>query len=125
MIGGDQRARFSALVTPHLSDALTMALWLTGNRADAEDVIQETCLRAFRAIDDYSGGGARAWALTITRNTAYSWLRKNRRPDLVGLDEVGVEESVERGLELLSTDHASPEAELIAKTETERFRAAI
>ena len=69
-----------------MPDALTMALWLTGgHRADAEDVVQEACLRAFRSIATYAGGSARAWVLTIVRHTAYSWLEKNRRIELAQL----------------------------------------
>jgi RNA polymerase sigma factor (sigma-70 family) len=79
MIERDQNSRFSAVVMPHLPDALTTALWLTGDRADAEDVVQEACLRAFRAIATFAVGNARAWVLAIVRNTAYSWLQKNRR----------------------------------------------
>ena len=63
---------------PHLDDAYGLARWLTGNRADAEDVVQDASLRAFRAIRGFAGGNARAWVLSIVRNTAYSWLGKNR-----------------------------------------------
>jgi DNA-directed RNA polymerase specialized sigma24 family protein len=50
MIEDDRNSRFSEVVLPHLPDALTTALWLPGNRTDAEDVVQEACLRAFRLI---------------------------------------------------------------------------
>jgi len=69
-----------------------VASWLTGNRADAEDVVQEACLRAFRAIGGFAGVNARAWVLTIVRNTAYSWLAKNRTPDFVAFQTVLDEE---------------------------------
>ena len=73
----DGKAKFDVIVAPHLSDALTLARWLTGNRTDAEDIVQESCLRAFRAIDAFNGGSARAWVLTIVRRAAYSWLSQN------------------------------------------------
>src|SRR3954463_6931283 len=44
-----ENSEFTRLVLPHLADALTIATWLTGSRADAEDVVQEACLRALRA----------------------------------------------------------------------------
>jgi RNA polymerase sigma factor (sigma-70 family) len=76
--GNDDSLRFRRVVLPHLGDAYTLARWITGNRADAEDVVQEACLRAFRSIKGFSEGNARTWVLTIVRNTAYTWLRKNR-----------------------------------------------
>src|ERR1700734_89904 len=74
----DDNARFASVVMPHIDDAYRLAHWLTGNRTDAEDVVQDASLRAFRAIRGYAGGSARAWLLCIVRNTAYSWLRENR-----------------------------------------------
>src|SRR6476661_2420054 len=71
--GDDDRARFRRVVLPHLADAYALARWLTGNRADAEDVVQDACLRAFRGIGRFNDGNARAWVLSIVRNTAYSW----------------------------------------------------
>ena len=64
MSGLDDSTRFRNVVTPHLDDAYRLAHWLTGNRSDAEDVVQEASLRAFRAIRDYAGGSARSWLLT-------------------------------------------------------------
>ena len=59
MIEDDRNSRFSEVVLPHLPDALTTALWLPGNRTDAEDVVQEACLRAFRLIANFTSGNAR------------------------------------------------------------------
>ena len=76
--GLDDNARFKSVVMPHIDEAYRLAHWLTGNRTDAEDVVQDASLRAFRAIREFAGGSARSWVLSIVRNTAYSWLRKNR-----------------------------------------------
>src|SRR5258705_1192430 len=76
--GQDDHARFARLVLPHLGDAYALARWITGDRADAEDVVQDACLRAFRAIGGFFGGNARAWTLTIVGHTAYTWLAKKR-----------------------------------------------
>ena len=54
-IGDDDQMRFRHVVLPHLDDCYALARWLTGARADAEDVVQEACLRAFRAIDTFAG----------------------------------------------------------------------
>jgi RNA polymerase sigma-70 factor (ECF subfamily) len=59
-----------------------LARWLTRNDADAEDVVQESYLRAFRFFGGFHGGDSRAWTLKIVRNTCYSWLQKNRAPEM-------------------------------------------
>ena len=56
MGGEDPRVKFNAVVAPHLSDALALARWLSGNQADAEDIAQEACLRAYRGLETYRGG---------------------------------------------------------------------
>ena len=72
------QARFTEVFLPHLVDAFRLAHWIAGSRADAEDIVQEASIRAFKNIRGYSGGNPRAWVLTIVRNTSYSWLAKNR-----------------------------------------------
>src|SRR6266581_6912546 len=66
------------LLLPHLDSAYNLARWLVRNGEDAEDVVQEAYLRAFQYSDGFRGGDARAWLLTIVRNTSYRWLRKTR-----------------------------------------------
>jgi RNA polymerase sigma-70 factor, ECF subfamily len=73
---GGEVGGFAELVLPHLDSAYNLARWLVGNRDDAEDVVQEAYLRAFQYSDGFRGGDARAWLLTIVRNTSYRWLRK-------------------------------------------------
>lgn len=70
--------RFEQLVMPHLDSAYNLARWLTRNDADAQDVVQEACLRAFKYFDGFDGKYANAWLLKIVRNTCYTWLRANR-----------------------------------------------
>jgi RNA polymerase sigma-70 factor, ECF subfamily len=72
---------FEEHVLPHLNAAYRLARWLTANTQDAEDVVQEACLRAFRFFGGFRGGDARAWLLKIVRNTCYTWLRRNRPPE--------------------------------------------
>ena len=62
----------------HLDAAYNLARWLARDERDAEDVVQEACLRAFRFYPGFHGGNARAWLLAIVRNTYYTWLEKNR-----------------------------------------------
>ena len=121
--GLDDNARFRSIVMPHIDEAYRLAHWLTGNRTDAEDVVQDASMRAFRAIRNYAGGSARSWVLSIVRNTAYSWLRKNRPAAVVTVDDL---EAVE--LEQANPgdrDGDNPEAALIAKADADQLRSAI
>jgi RNA polymerase sigma factor (sigma-70 family) len=79
--------RFAEMVLPHLDDAYGLARWLTGNRTDAEDVVQDACIRALASLDAAIVERPRAWVLTIVRNTAFSWLAKNRPSALVVTDD--------------------------------------
>jgi RNA polymerase sigma factor (sigma-70 family) len=121
---GDDRARdrFNEVVSPYLDDAFSLARWMTGNPADAEDVVQDACLRAFNGIAGYSGGSKRAWLLAIVRNTALAWLVKNRPKAVVTVDDL---EAFERDRDPAATTADSPEAVYIAKVEAERLEAAI
>src|ERR1700747_2320268 len=67
----ESKTLFAKVVLPHLGEAYSLARWLTGNRDDAEDVVQDACLRAFRAIWSTTESNPRAWVLSIVRNTAY------------------------------------------------------
>jgi RNA polymerase sigma-70 factor (ECF subfamily) len=72
---------------PHLDAAYNLARWLAGNEHDAADIVQEACVRAFRFGAGFRGGDSRAWVLTIVRNTAYSWLKKNRPQAMVSIND--------------------------------------
>jgi RNA polymerase sigma-70 factor, ECF subfamily len=69
---------FADVILPHLDAAYNLARWLVRNSDDAEDIVQEACLRAFRYFAGFHGGDARAWLLRIVRNTSYRWLQKTR-----------------------------------------------
>jgi RNA polymerase sigma-70 factor (ECF subfamily) len=79
----DKQACFEAAIMPHLDAAYNLARWLTGNEHDAEDVAQEACLRAYKFFDGFRGGDGRSWLLSIVRNTSYTWLQRNRKPQLM------------------------------------------
>ncbi len=119
----DDNTRFANIVVPHLDDAYTLAVWLTDNPVDAEDVVQDACLHAFRAIKSFAGRNARAWILTIVRYRAHMWLRKNRPAALV---MVGDTEAIEPAPSAAGDARIeTPEAALIAKTDLARLEAAI
>jgi RNA polymerase sigma-70 factor (ECF subfamily) len=68
---------------PHLDAAFNLARWLTGNPSDAEDVVQDAYLRAFRYFDAFHGGNFRVWLLTIVRNSFLDWIKDNRSGRIV------------------------------------------
>src|SRR5213083_3252622 len=73
---------FEAMMLPHLDAAHNLARWLLRNEQDAQDVVQEAYLRAFKSFGGFHGSNGRAWLLTIVRNTSYTLLKKNRAVDL-------------------------------------------
>ena len=79
---------FETAVLPHLDAAYNLARWLTRNEHDAEDVVQEAFLRAFRYFDRLKGEEARPWLLGIIRNTCFTWLEKNRPAELVSVEDL-------------------------------------
>ncbi len=70
--------RFQSLVLPHLDSAFNLARWLTRSHQDAEDIVQEAYLRAFKFFDGFHGDDGRAWLLSIVRNTFYTWYQQNK-----------------------------------------------
>src|SRR5271163_142245 len=79
MLEHNEPPNFEQVVLPHLDAAYNLARWLTRNEQDAQDVVQEAYLRAFRFFTGFRGGDARAWLMKIVRNTCYTWLHANRR----------------------------------------------
>lgn len=110
-------ARIERLLLPHLDAAYNLARWLVRNPQDAEDVVQEAYLRAFKFQDGYQGGDARAWLLKIVRNTSYSLLGKKRPAESAEeFDETVHRETNER---------PSAEAALIQDAESRTVHAAL
>ena len=75
-------ASFEETMLPHLDAAHNLTRWLLRNEQDAEDVVQEAYLRAFRSFGGFRGSNGRAWLLKIVRNTSYTLLKKNHAVDL-------------------------------------------
>jgi len=110
-------ARFEQVVLPHLGAAYNLARWITGNDHDAEDVVQESYLRALKFFGGFRGENSRPWLLTIVRNTCFTWLRQNRFSELsTELDEQIHGREREPG---------NPESMLLAAAQSEMVRKAI
>jgi RNA polymerase sigma factor (sigma-70 family) len=83
----DPRREFEEIVMPHLDAAYNLARWLSGDDHDAQDIVQEACLRGLRFMGTFRGGDSRSWLLRIVRNTAYTWLKKNRPKTIVSTSD--------------------------------------
>ncbi len=87
--------RFEELVLPHLNAAYNLARWLTRDANDAEDVVQEACVRALKYVGSLNGGDARAWFLTIVRHASYDWCKRNRPAEIARDDGTAIDMAVD------------------------------
>src|SRR5579863_938811 len=113
----DQAGTFEQVVLPHLDAAYNLARWLVRNTHDAEDIVQEAYLRAFKFFAGYQGGDARAWVLKIVRNTSYSFLEKNRPTDLA--------DEFDEKIHTANTEQPSAEAALLQSADSRMLREAL
>ena len=104
---------------PHLDAAFNLARWLIRSDSDAEDVVQEAALKAFRFLDQCRAEDPKGWFLAITRNAAYSWLRNKRPRELVM--SIGAEGELAE----LAADPATPESLTLDGEATRRLEEAI
>jgi RNA polymerase sigma-70 factor (ECF subfamily) len=79
--------RFEQTIMPHLDAAYNLARWLTRNDSDAQDVVQDAYLRAFKYFDSFQGESPSAWLLAIVRNACFTWMRRNRPSEEVAGSE--------------------------------------
>ncbi len=114
-----QLARYEAMILPHLDAAYNLARWLAGDEHDARDIVQDACLRAFHAFDNFYGSDGRPWLLTIVRHTCYDWLRKNRPLTLMTTLEDESQDAAEPAVE------CDPSARLLAAEDAGRLQAAM
>lgn len=116
--GGPGAGRWARLFAPHLDAAFRLAHWLTGSRAEAEDVVQDACLRAWRATQA-EPDHPRAWLLTIVRNAAWTRRGRERAGNVVPLDEAA------RELDRAASPAPGPEAALSARQRGLALRRAV
>jgi RNA polymerase sigma factor (sigma-70 family) len=110
-------ATFEEAVLPHLDADYNLAHWLTRNDTDAEDVVQEAFLRAFKFFGGFHGADGRAWLLAIVRNACYTWMQHNRPPELtLPLDD---------DMHEIESEDLNPEALLLQSADTEIVRQAL
>ena len=114
---GSEAADFDRIFIPHMDAAYSLARWLVRNDHDAQDVVQEAYLRAIRFAPGFRGGDPRAWILAIVRNTAFTWLRRNRGAD----PPTEFDEQVHGG----STEEHGLEADAVRKADAATIRDAL
>src|ERR1700676_3138921 len=100
----------------HLDAAYNLARWLMRNEHDAEDVVQEAYLKAFRHLAGFRGGDGRAWLLEIVRNTCYDGLKQHGVRDTSAFDE---------RIHSVGQPITNPETSLIEKERAELLREAL
>ncbi|MGN6460209.1 MAG: sigma-70 family RNA polymerase sigma factor [Pseudolabrys sp.] len=110
------------MVLPHLDEAYALARWLTGNAADAEDVLQDACIRALQALETTSVLRPRPWLLAIVRNMTFTWLAKNRPKMVQAIDD---EPEAADGMDAVASATPTPEEALLAAADRDRVRTAI
>ena len=117
MLQKTELARFEEMVLPHSGAAYNLARWITGNDHDAEDVVQESYLRALKFFGGFRGENIRPWLLTIVRNTCFTWLRQNR------LSELNTE--LDEEIHGREREPENPESIFLAAAQSEMVRKAI
>ena len=122
----DDKNDFDEIFAPYLPEAYRLAQWLSGNASDAEDIVQEAAIRAFRGIKGFGAVNARAWSLTIVRNTALSWLTKNRPRKVTYINDLNPAEQQELEYEgLHGTKVETPEDVVLFKADATAIQKAL
>ena len=122
-VGPIAERRFREIVPPLLDDAYTLAKWLSQSSADAEDIVQDASLRALNALETAAVERPRAWFLSIVRNTALSWIKRNRPKALAYAGDLTDLDALDSRLG--QNGASDPETLLIAFEDGARLRDAI
>ena len=117
---------FERLALPHMEAAYNLAFWLVRSKADAEDIVQDSYLRAFRAFHSFAGTDIRPWLLAIVRNVAYRWLSNRRRSsNVISMDESLNPAGEEPAAAQIASEDPTPEAQLIGEVDRALVRSAL
>ena len=126
MTDDDKARRFREVALPHLDAAYNLARWLIRSDDQAQDVVQEAYLRAYRYFDGFRGGDGRAWLLKIVRHSCYDWLQTTgARQETQATDDAALEVVLAGAAGKRWTLDADPEALLIRRRDVERLNTLI
>lgn len=114
--------QFERVVRPHLDAAFNLACWLTRSRVDAQDVVQETAIRAYKYLHTFAGRNARAWVLVIVRRTCFHWMRQKKveTPSFADRREQGARRWIWPAAVVTDRDE-DPETLLLKRREQQRL----
>jgi RNA polymerase sigma factor (sigma-70 family) len=115
----DRRRRFERLALPHLDAAHNLARWLAGNTTDAEDVVQDAYLRAYRYFDSFQGGNFRVWLLIIVRNAFITWAKENRSGRMMFVPDTPVVDNADKEETMWGSRPRDPEALLLESIDSQ------
>ena len=119
-------ANFEREALPHMDAAYNLAYWLLRNHADADDVVQDAFLRAFRAADKRVGADIKPWLLAIVRNVAYRWLDlRQRRSNVISFEAAQPGRDREMGPLDVASEEPTPEEMLVGRAEQALVRRAL
>ena len=127
-MANDRRGRFETLMLPHLGAAFSFARWLSRSETDAEDIVQDAYLRAFRLFDGFRGERAKPWLLAIVRNCHRNMATKLRHGQVIPLEGIHLRGDGEPDPTIADTvaaDAEDPESAAIRKDERMKLEAAI
>lgn len=108
MTGPGAAYRFEDVVLPHLDAAYNFARWIVRNEAAAQDIVQDSCVKALKGLHGFKGGNARAWLLTIVRHESYDWIARTKARGMESLDDES-----DTGLAAAAAHAETPEALLV------------
>ena len=117
--------RFHREIVPHLDAAYNFARFLSRNPDAAQDIVQESFLRAYRGFDRYQGGDARAWIFSIVRNCYHNWLLEGRRKARLEVDVHHRDDGSDFSVEDVASENDTPEAALLRSSEAGRVRSVL
>jgi RNA polymerase sigma factor (sigma-70 family) len=121
----DKYGRFQREIVPHLDAAYNFARFLSRNPDAAQDIVQESFLRAYRGFEGYQGGDARAWIFSIVRNCYHNWLLEGRRKARLEVDVHRRDDAAEFSVDDVPSDEDTPEAALLRSSEAGKVRSVL
>ena len=121
----DKYDRFHREIVPHLDAAYNFARFLSRNPDAAQDIVQDSFLRAYRSFDGYQGGDARAWIFSIVRNCYHDWLTEGRRKARLEVDVHRRDDAAGFSIDDVPSDDDTPETALLRSSEAGKVRSVL
>lgn len=121
----DKYGRFQREIVPHLDAAYNFARFLSRNPDAAQDIVQDSFLRAYRGFEGYQGGDARAWIFSIVRNCYHNWLLEGRRKARLEVDVHHRDDAPDFSIDEVASDDDTPETALLRSSEAGKVRSVL